>query len=61
MTKKLADCNTFPKTYWTILNRLLYDKKLPKIPSLLVYGKLFKIFVKKHTFLITFLPLYALL
>ena len=40
MTKKLADSNTSPKTYWTILNRLLYNKKLPTVPPLLVDGKL---------------------
>ena len=36
MTKKLADSNTSAKTYWTKLNRLLYNKKLPTIPPLLV-------------------------
>ena len=36
MTQKLADSNTSPKTYWTILNCLLYNKKLPTIPPLLV-------------------------
>ena len=40
MTKKLADSNTSQKTYWTILNRLLYNKKYPTIPPLLVDGKL---------------------
>ena len=40
MTIKLADSNTSPKTYWTILNRLLYNKKLPTVPPLLVDGKL---------------------
>ena len=46
MTKKLADSNTSPKTYWTILNHLLYNKKLP-IPPLLVDGKLVSDFYKK--------------
>ena len=55
--EKLADSNTSPETCWTILNRLLYNKKLPTIPPFLVDGKL--AFVKKRTFLITFLPLYA--
>ena len=58
MTKKLADSNTSPKTYWTILKRLLYNKKIPTIPPLLVDGKLVSDFLKKQTFLITFLPLY---
>ena len=59
ITKKLADYNTSPKTYWTILNRLLYNKKLPTIPPLTVDGKLVSDFRKKQTFLITVLPLYA--
>ena len=46
MTKKLADSNTSPKTYWSILNRLLY-KKIPTIPPLLVDGKLVSDFCKK--------------
>ena len=40
MTKNLADYNTSPKTYWTILNRFLYNKELPTIPALLVDGNL---------------------
>ena len=47
MTKKLADSNTSPKTYWTILNRLLYNKKIPTIPPFLVDGKLVSDFCKK--------------
>ena len=47
MTKKFADSNTSPKTYWTILNRLLYNKKLPTIPPLLADGKLVSDFCKK--------------
>ena len=47
MTKKLADSNTSSKTSWTILNRLLYNKKLPTIPPLLVDGKLVTDFCKK--------------
>ena len=47
MTKKLADSNTSPKTYWIILNRLLYNKKIPTIPPLLVDGKLVSDFCKK--------------
>ena len=47
MTKKLADSNTSSKSYWTILNRLLYNKKLPTIPHLLVDGKLVSDFCKK--------------
>ena len=47
MTKKLADSNISPKTYRTILNRLLYNKKLPTIPPLLAEGKLVSDFCKK--------------
>ena len=39
MTTKLEDYNTAPKTYWAILNRLLYNKKIPTIPPLLVDGR----------------------
>ena len=38
MTSKLEDSNTAPKTYWSILNRFLYNKKIPAIPPLLVDG-----------------------
>ena len=47
MTKKLANSNTSSKSYWTILNRLLYNKKLPTIPPLLVDGKMVSDFGKK--------------
>ena len=40
MTKKLADSNTSPETYRTMLSRLLYITKLPIIPPLLVDDKL---------------------
>ena len=59
MPKKLTDSNTSPKPYWTELDRLLYNKKLQTIQSLLVDGKFVLAFVKKQTFLITFLSLYA--
>ena len=45
MTKKLTDSS--PKTYWTMLNRLLYNNKLSPIPTLLVYGNLVSDFCKK--------------
>ena len=47
MIENLADSNTSPKTYWTILNRLLYIKKLSIIPPLIVIGKLVSDFCKK--------------
>ena len=46
MTKKLADSNTSSKLYWTILNRLLYNKKLSTTPLLLVDGKMVSDFFK---------------
>ena len=31
MTNKLKDANTISKIYWTIINYLIYDKKIPLI------------------------------
>ena len=36
MTAKFEDSNTAPKIYWAILNQLLYNKKIPAIPLVLV-------------------------
>ena len=36
MSKKLEDSHTAPKAYWTIINRLIYNKKIPAIPTLFV-------------------------
>ena len=47
ITKKLADSNTSSKSYWTILNCLLYNKKLSTLPPLIVDGKLVSDFCKK--------------
>ena len=47
ITKNLGDSNTSSKTHWTILNCLLYNKKLPTMPPLLVDGKLVTDFCKK--------------
>ena len=38
VTTKLEHCNAAPKTYWATLIRLLYNKKIPAIPPLLVDG-----------------------
>ena len=59
MTKKLADNNTSPKMYWTVLNHLLYNEKLPTIPSLLVDGNLVSDFCKKANIFNIFFPLYG--
>ena len=34
MNKTLEDSHTALKTYWTIINRLTYDEKIPAIPPL---------------------------
>ena len=38
MNKKLEDPHTVPKAYWIILNRLIYNKKIPALPRLFVDG-----------------------
>ena len=40
MTNKLEDAFSASETYWTIINHLLYNKKIPAIPPLLVDGNL---------------------
>ena len=55
MTKKLTDSYTSSKTYWTILNRLLYNKKLSNLSLSMVSW--FQTLINKQTFLITFLSL----
>ena len=47
MTSTLADSHTAPKTYWALLKRLLYNKKIPAIPPLLVDGKFASDFYEK--------------
>ena len=59
MTKKLADSNTPPKSYWTIPDCFLYNKKSQQYHLYLSMVSLFQTFVKKQTFLITFSLLYA--
>ena len=48
MTTKLENSNTAPKTHWTILNRLLYNKKIPVIPPLLAEGSFISDFCKRE-------------
>ena len=45
MTTRLED--TAPKTYWAILNRLLFNKRIPPIPPLLVDGSFFSDYCEK--------------
>ena len=47
MTCKFADSNTAPKTYWTLLNRLLYNTKIQSILPLLADGKFVSDFFEK--------------
>ena len=47
ITTKLEHSNTAPKTYWSILNCLLYDKKVPAIPILFVDGSVISDYCKK--------------
>ena len=47
MSKKLEDSHTAPKAYWTILNRLIYNKKIPAIPPLFVDGNFISDFCAK--------------
>ena len=47
MASKLEDAFSVPKTYWTIINHLLYNKKIPAIPPLLVDGNFVSDFNKK--------------
>ena len=47
MTTKLEHSTTAPKTYWAILNRLLYNKKIPATPPLFVDGSFISDYCKK--------------
>ena len=60
MTSKLADSHTAPKTYWTLLNRLLYNKKIPAIPPLLLDGKCVSDFYEKSNIFNNFLHQHVL-
>ena len=60
MTSKLADSHTAPKTYWILINRLLYNKKMPAIVPLLVDGTFVSDFYEKSNIFNNFLHQYAL-
>ena len=55
MTTELQDPTTAEKTYWAMLCRLVYKKRIPAIPSLFANGKLVSGFCEKQIFLTTFL------
>ena len=45
MTNKINDPKSDPRTCWSILNRFLYNTKIPAIPPLLVNDKFVSNFV----------------
>ena len=47
--------NTAPKTYWTILNRLFYNKKISAIPPVFVDGSFISDYCKKASIFNNFL------
>ena len=46
LSSKLDNPDTAPKTYWSIINRFLNNKKIPIIPPVLFEGKLISDFEK---------------
>ena len=47
LSPKVGNPDTVPKTYWSIINRLLNNKKIPIIPPVFFEGKLISDFEKK--------------
>ena len=47
MSAKLDNPKTVPKTYWSIINKFLSNKKTPIIPPVLVNGELLSDFEQK--------------
>ena len=47
LSAKLEDPSTAPKTYWSILNRFLSNKKLPIIPPILVDDRVVSNYAEK--------------
>ena len=47
LSMKLNDPSTMPKSYWSILNTFLNNKKIPNIPPLNINGKFISNFEKK--------------
>ena len=60
LSAKLEYPITAPKTYWSILNRFLSNKKIPIILRILVDDKVVSNFAEKASFLIHILLLNAL-
>ena len=55
MSNKLNDPLTAPKTYWSILNRFLNNRKFPAIPPPLVNGDIITNFSEKADLLNKFI------
>ena len=55
MSNKLNDPLTAPKTYWSILNRFLNNRKIPAIPPPLVNGDIITNFSEKADLLNKFI------
>ena len=47
LSAKLYDVSTAPKTYWSILNRFLSNRKVPIIPPILIDDKVVSNFTEK--------------
>ena len=54
MSNKFEDSNAASKRYWVILNRLLYNKTIPAITSLLRDGSFISDYRKDENILICF-------
>ena len=55
ISNKLNDPLTAPKTYWSILNRFLNNRKIPAIPLQLVNGDIITNFSEKADLLNKFI------
>ena len=56
MCKNLEDSHTAPKAYWTMLNRLIYNKKIPAIPPLFVDDNFISDFCAKANIFNNYFP-----
>ena len=55
MTSNLKDSNTASKTYWSILNRFVYNKKIPVLPPSLADVNFISNFCEKASLFNNFL------
>ena len=60
LCKRLNDPLTGPKTYWSILKRLMNKVKIPTVPPLLVNDIFVTDFIEKAGIFNTFLPTNAI-